>query len=104
MAAGAPLAKLGATRTRTTQLECANLLDFRGLRRVLLYRVSARIALITRKSSAQMSHYGALSPAPSCSQRNAERERTTVLIRPPRILPLAPGTQLDPYELYTRGL
>jgi hypothetical protein len=39
--------KLGAAGTKTDQLEFVNLLDFRGFRRVLLYRVSAGIAFIT---------------------------------------------------------
>jgi hypothetical protein len=44
------MAKRRTTRTKTAQLKCANLLDFRGFCRVLLYRVSAGIALITRMS------------------------------------------------------
>jgi hypothetical protein len=43
--------KLGATATKTVQLKFANLLDFRGFRRVLLVRVSPEIALISRGSS-----------------------------------------------------
>jgi hypothetical protein len=46
--------KLGATRTKTAQLKCSNLLDFRGFCRDLLYRVSAGIALTTRRSSARL--------------------------------------------------
>ncbi len=44
------MAKRGATATKTAQLKCANLLDFRGFCRVLLYRVSAGIALITQNA------------------------------------------------------
>ena len=43
------MTKLHTTRTKTAQLKCANLLDFRGFCRVLLYRVSPEIALITQK-------------------------------------------------------
>jgi hypothetical protein len=43
--------KLGTTATKTAQLKCANLLVFRGFRRVLLVRVRPEIALITRPSN-----------------------------------------------------
>jgi hypothetical protein len=41
--------KLGATPTKTVRHKFANLLDFRGFRRVLWHRVSPEIALITQK-------------------------------------------------------
>jgi len=43
--------KLEATRTKTVQPEFAHLLHFSGFSRVLLYRVSARIAVITQPST-----------------------------------------------------
>jgi hypothetical protein len=46
--------KLGATGAKTVQLEFANLLDFRGIRRFPLVRVRPGIALITRRSSVQI--------------------------------------------------
>jgi hypothetical protein len=50
--------KLGATATKTVQLEFANLLDFRGFRRVLLVRVRPEIALVTRWSSKGKGYWG----------------------------------------------
>jgi hypothetical protein len=43
--------KLGATRTKTGRLECADLLDFWAFIRVLLYCVSPELALITPPST-----------------------------------------------------
>src|SRR5580765_157551 len=42
------------TRTKPAQLKSANFFDFRGFRRVLLFRVGPEIALITRRSSVQI--------------------------------------------------
>jgi hypothetical protein len=46
--------KLGATGAKTNQLELVSLQVFRGFSRRLLVRVSAGIALITRRSSVQI--------------------------------------------------
>ena len=68
------MAKRDATATKTAQLKCVNLLDFRGFCRVLLYRVSAGIALITQ-SAGLLSAVREAQCATTVHQLSSETER-----------------------------